>query len=252
MPPAPPPPPAANSPLPADWTVPAVFRRRLGARAGRQRAMVADGHLLLILNTVPEPGTFRRKSTFFWRDAKAAWRSTVSVEALFGLRRLVDAYAQVATELEDRLEKAGDAQTLREVLSRSVPVARAARNLHAALQEARQAVDDPDLINLRDQAGEAERTLELVREDARIALDFLLARKSEEQAAQAERIARTGHRLNLLAAMFFPVTALGAIFGMNLTHGFERAGPGLFWVVTVAAAGFGGWLLAWTARGGKR
>lgn len=241
----------SSSPLPSDWAVPAVFRRRLGARAGRQRAMAADGHLLLILNAVPEPGSFRRKSAFFWRDAKGQWRSTASVEALRALQRLVDDYVKIAAELEDRLEKSGDAHALHEVLSRSVPLARSARNLHAALQEARQAVDDPELINLRDHAGEAERTLELVREDARIALDFLLVRKSEEQAEQSARIAATGHRLNLLAAIFLPVTALGGIFGMNLAHGFEGAGPALFWLVAGGAIASGVWLLGWTRRGGE-
>ena len=33
--------------LPATWQVPRVFRERLGVKVGRQRAMVADGHLLL-------------------------------------------------------------------------------------------------------------------------------------------------------------------------------------------------------------
>src|SRR5690606_34199777 len=142
--------------------------------------------------------------------------------------------------------------SLHDVMSRSVPLARAARNLHLALQEARQAVDDPELINLRDQAGEAERTLELVREDARIGLEFLLARKSEEQTGPAARLAQAGFRLNLLAAVFLPVTALGAIFGMNLRNGFERAGPGLFWLVTLATVACGGWLLSWTRRGGGK
>jgi Mg2+ and Co2+ transporter CorA len=237
--------------LPADWNVPAVFRRRLGVKAGRQRAMVADGHLLLILNTVPEEGSYRRNAVFFWRDPKGLWRATASVEGLRSLQRLVESYVQASRELEDRLERSDDAASLHDVMSRSVPLARAARNLHLALQEARQAMDDPELINLRDIAGEAERTLELVREDARIGLEFLLARKSEEQTEQATRLAETGHRLNLLAAMFLPVTALGAIFGMNLTHGFERAGPGMFWLVTIAAAAGGGWMLGWTRRGGR-
>lgn len=239
----------SSSLLPVDWTVPAIFRRRLGARAGRQRAMAAEGHLLLILNTVPEPGSYRRKAAFFWRDAQGKWRSTVSVEGLRSLQRLVEAYVQTAQELEERLDKEEDtAGMLHEIVSRCVPVARAARNLHHALQEARQAIDDPELINLRDLAGEAERTLELVREDAKVGLEFLLARKSEEQAAQSARIAETGHRLNLLAAIFLPVTALGAIFGMNLSHGLEGAGPVLFWLVTLTAGVAGGLLLGWTRR----
>ena len=214
--------------------------------------MAAEGHLLLVLNTVPENTGYRRKAAFFWRDPKGGWRSTTSVEGGRSLQRLVESYIQTAQELEDRLEKGDDSATaLHEIVSRSTPVLRAARNLHTALQEARQAVDDPELINLRDLAGEAERTLELVREDAKVGLEFLLARKTEEQAVQAERIAQAGHRLNLLAAIFLPVTALGGIFGMNLRNGFEEAGPALFWLVTLAAAAAGGWLLGWTRRGGK-
>ncbi len=235
--------------LPADWAVPALFRRRLGVRAGRQRAMAADGHLLLVLNAVPDPGVYRRKPVLFWRDPKGAWRSTGSVEGQHSLQRLVQDYERAAQALEDRLERGDDANSLHEVMSHSVPLARAARHLHHALQEARQAVDDPELINLRDLAGEAERTLELVREDTRIALEFLLARKSEEQTEQSGRIAATGHRLNLLAAVFLPVTALGGVFGMNLVHGLEDAGPAVFWLVAGGAIASGAWLLAWTRRG---
>ena len=211
--------------------------------------MAADGHLLLVLHSVTEADSFRRKAAFFWRDPKGLWRSTASVEGLRSLQRLVESYSSAAQELEDRLEGAEGAVALHEVVSRALPLARSARNLHAALQEARQAVDDPDVINLRDLAGEAERTLELVREDAKVGLDFLLARKSEEQAEQSALIARTGHRLNLLAVVFLPITALGAIFGMNLSHGFEHAGPALFWMVTAATIVCGWWLLSWTRRG---
>ncbi len=157
---------------------------------------------------------------------------------------------RVAQELEERLDKEEDsAASLRQIVSRCIPVARSARNLHHALQEARQAIDDPELINLRDHAGEAERTLELVREDAQSGFEFLRARTAEEQAAQSARIAASGHRLNLLAAIFLPVTALGAIFGMNLAHGFEEAGPALFWLITFAAGAVGGLMLGWTRRG---
>lgn len=245
-----PPPSRGTSLIPSDWAVPEVFRRRLGARAGRQRAMAAEGHLLLVLSTVPEAGVSRRKSAIFWRDPQGKWRSTLSVEGLRSLQRLVEDYSRVAQELEERLDKEEDtAASLRQIVSRCIPVTRSARNLHHALQEARQAIDDPELINLRDLAGEAERTLELVREDAQSGFEFLRARTAEEQAAQSARIARTGHRLNLLAAIFLPVTAIGGLFGMNLTHGFEEAGPVLFWLVTFAAGAAGGLMLGWTRRG---
>ena len=42
--------------IPAIWTVPEVFRERLGRRIGRQRMMFADGHLLLVLHAPPVSG----------------------------------------------------------------------------------------------------------------------------------------------------------------------------------------------------
>ena len=40
--------------LPAPWQVPSVFRERMGTQVGRQRSMVADGHLLLVLHGASE------------------------------------------------------------------------------------------------------------------------------------------------------------------------------------------------------
>jgi hypothetical protein len=34
-------------------------------------------------------------------------------------------------------------------------------------------------------------------------------------------MARSAHRLNLLAAFFFPIATLSAVFGVNLIHGWE-------------------------------
>ena len=53
--------------LPAVWQVPQEFRDRLGDRAGRQRAMAADGHLLLVLHRPPGPEDAERSGRFFWR-----------------------------------------------------------------------------------------------------------------------------------------------------------------------------------------
>ena len=40
------------------------------------------------------------------------------------------------------------------------------------------------------------------------------------------------HRLNMLAAFFFPIATLTAIFGVNLRHGYEeRHVPQLFLVI---------------------
>ena len=47
--------------LPATWEVPAEFRSRLGEKAGRQRAMMAEGHLLLVLHAPPKKDEPDRK-----------------------------------------------------------------------------------------------------------------------------------------------------------------------------------------------
>ena len=49
-------------------------------------------------------------------------------------------------------------------------------------------------------------------------------------AKQAESQALASHRLNVIAAIFFPILAFAAIFGMNLDHGFENKDPWVFWI----------------------
>jgi hypothetical protein len=241
--------PSANPQLPSEWKLPDALRKRLGSRAGRQRAMVAEGHLLLVLHMVPNPKSSERRGAFFWRNPRGEWKSSISSEGLISLQRLVEGYARSADQLEDRLEQKPGSDGLHDVLQIATPMSRTLRNLHQALQSAREAVDDPEIINLRDLAGEAERTFDTVRQDARHGLQFLLAQQAEQQAVQAAHLARAGYRLNLLAAVFLPITAVGAIFGMNLTSGLETfAAPVVFWLVSAATA-VSGWLLLRWSRG---
>lgn len=221
-----------NPDLPREWQLPSIFHKRIGARAGRQRAMVADGHLLLILRLPPEAKSLARRSAFFWRSPEGNWKSSIASEGLPSLRRVVEGYDRIAAQLEERLAKRPDAEELHEILQITTPLTRTSRNLHQALQAAREAVDDPDIINLRDLAGEAERILDMVRQEARHGLQFLLTRRAGEQAVEAARLARAGYKLNLLAAVFLPVAAIAALFGMNLSSGVETtAAPFLFWIV---------------------
>jgi Mg2+ and Co2+ transporter CorA len=49
-------------------------------------------------------------------------------------------------------------------------------------------------------------------------------------------VLESGHRLNLIAATFLPITALGSLFGMQLEHGLEHENaPWVFWGVAIAA-----------------
>jgi hypothetical protein len=66
--------------------------------------------------------------------------------------------------------------------------------------------------------------------DAKNGLEYMVARQTEEQAENSEQLLKAGHRLNMLVAIFLPLTALGSAFGMNFRHGLESiTSPLLFW-----------------------
>jgi hypothetical protein len=217
--------------VPTDWDLPAAFAARLGDAAGRQRAMTADGHLLLVLHQPPTPDGGGRAGRLFWRDPRGAWKSNAFGDESTALRKHLAEFTTATDDLERQFLAARSADDYFAVLRAAAPLHRTTRNLHAALQQARELVpDDRDLINARDQAGEAERAAELLHADARNGLDFTIAHQAEEQARQGHAMALAAHRLNLLAAVFLPVATLAAIFGMNLPHGLERTdGRVLFW-----------------------
>lgn len=227
--------------IPQEWKVPARFRERIGRTAGRQRAMSDSGHLLLILHEVPKSQDPKRNARLFWRQPNGRWeeaaegRKPSGADGLSALKRHLEAYAAAVNVVDDEVDKATTADVLFRILRDATPIARSARHLTAALQEARDAVDDKDLISLRDQSQEVERAVELVVADANNALKHIEAKSAEEQAAFARKTAESQHRLNLLGAMFFPITAVGAVLGMNLKSGLESSPPWVFWTVMASA-----------------
>jgi len=236
--------------LPLEWEVPETIRARVGARtAGRQRAIEAEGHLLLVLHRAPGPDEHERRAAFFWRDPAGLWRSSPEPGGLSALRAHLREYGAAEDRLEVRQRRATSARDWFGVLQEVAPLRRATRHTHAALQRAREAAsDDRDLIELRDEAGGVERSMEIFYLDARNALDFQLASSAEEQARIGEESLRTGHRLNILAALFFPLTALSSVFGMNLPLGTEGAPV---WVTAmVVASGIAlGFAMLWWVTG---
>lgn len=217
--------------IPKSWEVPGIFHRRLGQEAGRQRAMIHEDHLLLILHEVPEPGVPERTAILFWRNPQGFWKTTDSGGGLPALKALLDRYAARIDEHEAELAGADQAKELFQILRGANPVRRAARNLQATLQYARERVDDKDIIVLRDRAYDLSRAAELLVEDTKNAMDYDLARIAEHQARISNDLALSGHRLNLLAALFLPLTAIASVFGMNLPSGLEHFGePWAFWV----------------------
>jgi CorA-like Mg2+ transporter protein len=222
--------------IPTSWAVPSKFRSRLGETAGRQRAMAEQGHLLLVLHAVPAPGDSAREARLYWRDEKGGWRSNNKGAGVAALRAHHEQFEDAVDGLERKLAVAAQAQEYFEVLRASTPMLRTARNLHRAMQEAREACDDRELINLRDRAGEVERALELVVGEARDGLDYTVARRAEEQTALSLQLSQHSNKLNVIAAVFLPITALTSVFSMTLKSGLEGlADPWVFWSVV----GFG-------------
>ena len=234
--------------IPHDWQVPSTFAQRLGDSAGRQRAMSAEGHLLLVLHEPPKVGSAERVGRLFWRDPEGHWRSKPLGDGPHALKRHVTEFAERVDELEKQWHAAGSAQDYYLLLRTISPLHRTARHLHVVLQEARELIpEDRDLINLRDQVGEIERALELLHGDAKNGLDFTVAHQAEQQSQRSYEMAVAAHRLNLLAATFFPLATLStifaAVFGMMLAHEKDHgmdgiSSPALFWVLmSVGLAG---------------
>lgn len=237
-----------KSVLPSTWEVPAEFRSRLGEKAGRQRAMMAEGHLLLVLHAPPKKDEPDRKGRLFWRKPDGTWLSNELGGGAAALAKHMAEYAEIIDKMDRQEDAAGSVDEYFTILDAMGPVQRSARNLHATLQEARKLLSaDRDLINFRDKAYDIERTAELLYNDVRHALEFAVAKKSEEQAAAAHQMALQSHRLNLLVAFFFPLATLVAIVGSEMRHGLEDylPYPYLFYAVIVIGLVLGGLLAGW-------
>jgi Mg2+ and Co2+ transporter CorA len=196
--------------------------------------MAADGHLLLILHKPPADDHAERAGRFFWRDAQGSWKSSDLGTGSQALKTHLDDFARRIDELEDTFDSATSSRDYFQLLQELVPLDRSLRNAHAALQQAREMMpNERALISARDQAGDLARAAELLQSDAKHGLDFTIARQSEEQARRTYEMAISAHRLNLLAAIFFPLATLSSLFGMNLIHGYEST-PHLFWLLAAA------------------
>jgi hypothetical protein len=225
--------------IPHNWDVPQVFRGRFGTHAGRQRVMTAEGHLLLIVHEVPgREDPTGREARLYWRKPDGTWRSTgSSATTIAALRAHVEEVAVVVDAMEARAGTARRASDWFALLHDSAPLLRVARGLSATLQEARDlAKTDRELISLRDTSQEIERDVDLIHGHARAGLDFAIAKAAEDSAASSQYVSEAGHRLNLIAATFLPISAFGSLLGMHLVSGFETAyAPWAFWCVAGVA-----------------
>jgi len=232
---------------PPTWNLPEPIRIRLGQSSyGRQRAIVEEGHVLLILHKPPGPDDRAREGVLFWRNPAGEWQSNRGGPGPGGLKRHVQSYLDLESQYSAEYEKSPEINALFDLMEILTPLARAGRNMHQALQAAREAIKgDTFLIEMRDLAYEVERNLELLSEDVRNEIQHRTVRKAEEQARLSEQAVQASHRLNILAALFFPLTAIASIFGMNLMHGLDEHKPIIFWLVFAVGCVLGFGMKAW-------
>jgi len=240
--------------LPHFWQhLPDEMKARFGRkRPGRQRAMAAQGHLLLVLHKAPGADERDREPVFFWRKPDGAWEASTRG----GLARLmehIEEFEDAEARLTQEYEQATGARDYFDILEKVAPLHHTAKNLLATLQAAREAaLEDRDLIDARDAAYELDRTLDLLYEDTKNALEFNIAMRAEEEARLSMESISVANRLNLLAAIFLPLTALAGIFGMNLPSGLEGSPTWAFWLVLLCGVLLGVGLSCWAVRGRQK
>ncbi|MES2659649.1 MAG: CorA family divalent cation transporter [Verrucomicrobiota bacterium] len=217
--------------IPKTWDLPVAIRKRLGDTVGRQRLMNEDGHMLLLLHQVPKAEDDEvRTAVVFWRNPAGEWKSAPVSGGLGGLETHLTSYRNAVHQLDEEVESAKSPRQFFEIMRRMHPLQRSTRNMLDAIQAARQALpDDSRIINMRDQAADLERGIELVAADAKAGMDFTLAESANQQALSAEVANQEARRLNRLAAFFFPLATLVAVFGMNPPEHVYRNSS--FWVV---------------------
>ncbi len=212
------------SPLPMNWEVPEIFHQRLGDGPGRQRVMQADGHLLIVTHRPPRHGESNRSGRYFWRNPEGVLHSSDLGQGPSSMIKHLEEYNAAINKLEKAENDAQSSEEYFRVISELGPLLRSTRNLHTTLQSAREMVgNDRTMINFRDRSYDLERSAELLYNESKNELDFLIAQRTEQQAASSHRMAVSAHRLNILAAMFFPMVTLATIFGSSLQHGWETA-----------------------------
>ncbi len=229
--------------VPPGWDIPASIRAQLGDQSGRQRALEADGHVVIVVHKVPRARSHQREGIAFWRNPEGQWSFNGRGNALNVLKQLIEAYQKTVERLGEEHESADSASEKFCILESIGPLNRAARNLFDTLAHARDSVESHDgrreLQKLCDQASDISRACELLQLDARHALEFYIAKQGEIQAANSRELQRASHKLNTLAGIFLPLTAVASVFGMNLRNGFENAPPWMFWLVLLGSVSAG-------------
>lgn len=237
----------AQAPLiPANWTsFPDEFRKRLGTTVGRQRCMHSGGQLLIVAHLVPSHDETSRRGILFWRDSGGEWKCSNGDPGRVALTLHMDRYSKHLDAFELQEAAAMKADDYLPLLEGLAPIVRSNRNLLEALEEARKALPEArELIDHRDRAYDLARQAELLYEDSKNSMDVAIVRRADEQAQSTRQMMVAAHRLNILAALFFPFATLGAIFGTTLTDNWSWSKSSVPFIAFVMLGLMGGFVLS--------
>ena len=231
------------------WNLPSEITARLGSESwGAQRAIFEAEHLLLVLHAPPKPDGNERDHEIFLRLPQGKWLHKGVDHGDHGLTKFMEDYRLLYNDLENRFEKVSSIDSLFAIIDSLIPLARSSNNMKQALQSAREALgNDAFIIDMRDRSVDIARGFELLLADARLSLEFRLARSAEAQARAAEVGNRAQHKLNILAAIAFPLMSVSAVFGMNLQSGLENKPFWIFWLVFLGGLGLGLFVKGWVS-----
>jgi len=211
-----------KSGVPPGWKLPEEIVNRLGSKAGKQRVIAEKGHILIILHKPPLKHESHRESIFFWRDDQGKWAASERGGGLAALTDFLESYSRVEESLEEDYENGENSKDFFDLLEKITPIQRSAKNMSSALQSARDLAGE-ELIDYRDKAEELSRGFELLYIDSKNGLDYAVAKKTEEQSELQRKALLAGHRLNMIIALFLPITAGASLLGMNIPHGLEKS-----------------------------
>ncbi len=219
--------------LPHGWEVPTDLRIRFGKHSNHQRAAGLERHLLIRLHRVPPNRRSVGESVYFWRNSTGGWKCSAGRDTVDTISELVVKYADAFVIIEQTSDRASTSRNWFEVLSDIGPLLRAADGLHETLQSAQHALPEVDKAELQpacDVAHEVVRAAQLLQQQAQHSIDYLVAQQNEQLAQTSQSQAAAAHRLNVMAAIFFPLATISSVFGMNISHGFENR-PLAFWMI---------------------
>src|SRR6188474_3298230 len=113
--------------IPPTWNLPEAIRVRLSQSTyGRQRAIVEEGHVLLVLHKPPGPDDRGREGVLFWRNPAGEWQCNRGGPGTGGLKRHVQSYVDIEGKLTQDYDAATAAGVLFDLQEALTPLARAA------------------------------------------------------------------------------------------------------------------------------